>query len=723
MFCARLGRPAVGFALLLLTSAATAQQWRQLTPGAVSAAAACFDPERNVMVVFGGTVTSAVPVRDGSSATWEWQGSDWVRVGENVPAPPVRFGAAMAYDPVHGGCLLFGGRSGSAIHTDTWRWDGRAWSQLTPAGAPPGGEGVRLATDWARARIVLAPSGGTTWEWDGSDWLPVAHAGSDPGRVPLAYDHTRGRVVAFAQGTLWEWDGARWMTFGTGGVVPNRTDHVLAHDPIRGHLLVCCGVVGGNYARDFWAWDGTSWQQRADVPAASGRSHHVGVFDRSRGRFVVFGGADWRGDHADVWEWDGLQWYAAEPSPVECFDPVMAGDSLGGRILLFSSGGSGQTFEWHDGKWNEQAPTTMPTEQHRGGLVFDSPRDVFVYFGGKRGSLLSSDTWEWSLGDWHQRQVVGPPARSSHAMAYDAARARIVVFGGRGASQIFDDTWEFDGTQWQQALPVTKPSWRELSGMAFEPIRQEVLMYGGLRGYTTLGDTWAWDGNDWIQRGSSLPREDFAMCLDPVRDRVVRHGGYWRHSTGSTGHADTWEWNGASWTRIAGAGTVISRRTAMASDGRDLLLFGGITVNGNANDPLAETAILGRQVSHASNYGTGCSGTAPAVGLAAYGVPRIGNRAFGLTVHDTRPGARCWVGLSTGIAAQPLHGCTILVKPWIGVVTGVSSLAGVCRLPLALPDAPALVGMRFYLQGFVDEPRGAVAGLAFTPGLVLAIGN
>ena len=58
-------------------------------------------------------------------------------------------------------------------------------------------------------------------------------------------------------------------------------------------------------------------------------------------------------------------------------------------------------------------------------------------------------------------------------------------------------------------------------------------------------------------------------------------------------------------------------------------------------------------------------------------------------------------------------------------MTALASEAGVARLPLPLPlpKAPSLVGLPFYLQGFVDEPRGTIAGLAFTPGLRITIGN
>ncbi|HEY6378189.1 MAG TPA: hypothetical protein VI316_03315, partial [Candidatus Dormibacteraeota bacterium] len=59
---------------------------------------------------------------------WESQGAGWrhVRV---THAPPWRQSPGFAADPVSGDLLLQGG----AGHHDTWAWDGRAWTELSPA--------------------------------------------------------------------------------------------------------------------------------------------------------------------------------------------------------------------------------------------------------------------------------------------------------------------------------------------------------------------------------------------------------------------------------------------------------------------------------------------------------------------------------------------------------------------------------------------------------------
>ena len=44
-------------------------------------------------------------------------------------------------------------------------------------------------------------------------------------------------------------------------------------------------------------------------------------------------------------------------------------------------------------------------------------------------------------------------------------------------------------------------------------------------------------------------------------------------------------------------------------------------------------------------------------------------------------------------------------------------------LPLPIPDVPALSGIELYAQGLVADPQGAFAGLAFTQGLKLTLGE
>ena len=74
-----------------------------------------------------------------NSDTWAWDGKAWTAL--NPPAaPPVRVGEAMAYDSARKQVVLFGGAASSPSSTsltgtwtllsDTWVWDGRVWTRV-----------------------------------------------------------------------------------------------------------------------------------------------------------------------------------------------------------------------------------------------------------------------------------------------------------------------------------------------------------------------------------------------------------------------------------------------------------------------------------------------------------------------------------------------------------------------------------------------------------------
>src|SRR5262249_40531958 len=125
------------------------------------------------------------------------------------PRPPARSFHALAHDISRNRIVLFGGSSLSTglVTGDTWEWDGRAWVDVTPAVGPPARRGHAMTYDGARRRVVLfggrAQGSGAylsdTWEWDGREWTEVTPAVSPSPRAyhALAYDSDRDRVVMY----------------------------------------------------------------------------------------------------------------------------------------------------------------------------------------------------------------------------------------------------------------------------------------------------------------------------------------------------------------------------------------------------------------------------------------------------------------------------------------------------------------------------------------------
>ncbi len=114
--------------------------------------------------------------------TWIWNGTDWTQLSLSL-APPARYGASMAYDPVGGKAVLFGGRNAAGLLlSDTWLFAPHrlcskcttflAWSQVDPATSPPARAEAAMAFDARLQRIILtAGTNGSgalndTWRFD-----------------------------------------------------------------------------------------------------------------------------------------------------------------------------------------------------------------------------------------------------------------------------------------------------------------------------------------------------------------------------------------------------------------------------------------------------------------------------------------------------------------------------------------------------------------------------
>jgi len=96
--------------------------------------AMAYDPDRNVVLMFGGTIATS-----GDSElqdTWEWDlaSSQWREVGPTTctltTCPDKRHGAAMVYDPGNQAMVLFGGHSFTARLQDLWIYKGGQWTPV-----------------------------------------------------------------------------------------------------------------------------------------------------------------------------------------------------------------------------------------------------------------------------------------------------------------------------------------------------------------------------------------------------------------------------------------------------------------------------------------------------------------------------------------------------------------------------------------------------------------
>lgn len=134
-------------------------------------------------VLFGGLVETGGP--NGETWTLAPDGTKWV--WRNLPGPPGRDSAAMAFDPVLRKTVLFGGRAADDRLDDTWLWDGSAWAKVDAATKPPARSGAKLVFHPVLKQLVLVGGGDGTntltdaWRFDGTTWHRIE--GAMPGRI------------------------------------------------------------------------------------------------------------------------------------------------------------------------------------------------------------------------------------------------------------------------------------------------------------------------------------------------------------------------------------------------------------------------------------------------------------------------------------------------------------------------------------------------------------
>jgi hypothetical protein len=274
--------------------------------------AMAYDSDRKRTVLVGGALTdpdASIPDR---SETWEWDGTDWLK--RTLANHPPDFGNGPAcYDSDRKRVILLWGYPGEAdsgVQMDTWEYGGDDWLNREVSG-PPGRVAPGMAYDANRQRVVLYGGVGSTfffsdtWEWDGSAWTEM-HPATIPGHGGVAaYDPRRKKVVLIdfsSPPKAWEWDGTNWAQVST-HAAPDVRDHCLAFDVGR-NLLV---HFGNYYNSDTW-FLGQEWSKATSTTSPPARGWPGMVFDIARNRMVVFGGHI-MGEIGlnDTWEYQGVE--------------------------------------------------------------------------------------------------------------------------------------------------------------------------------------------------------------------------------------------------------------------------------------------------------------------------------------------------------------------------------------------------------------------------------
>jgi hypothetical protein len=371
-------------------------------------------------------------------------------------------------------------------------------------------------------------------------------------------------------------------------------------------------------------------------------------------------------------------------------------------------------------------------------MAYDAARQRVVLYGGQGvGGSYPTSTWEWDGVAWVQStSTTNPGTRANHTMAYDAARQRVVLFGGSviPLSPFADDTWEWDGATWVLRSVAVRPPGRQQGKMACDSVRQRTVLFGGLgAGFVHLGDTWEWDGVAWQQRvpsQSPAARSDHAMAYDESRQSVVLFGGT-SISFGQVIYGDTWEWNGTDWVQsnpaVRPSGR-LSHTMAFDSAQQTVILFSGSAPTGASGDTWATYV-----AATAAAYGSGCGAPPLAMMPEVGGRPLLGQIASATITNAPLPAVGVAMGLSnTAMGPTPLPfpldsigmtGCLLQQSTEL-LGLGVTPLGGTSyRFQQNLPNQPALLGLRLFLQAYALAPGQNPLEVIASNGIAWRIGN
>jgi hypothetical protein len=534
-------------------------EWSQLAdasgPGPRQYAGLAHDPERDVIVLFGGheylplkpkqKIPDIGPVYD----TWEFANGSWTKMAGTAPqvARPL-----LEWDPVKKQVVMMG-IDGTTAAPVMYRYSDGTWTKETPAKMPTCITEGHLAVRKNGHLLFFGgvcptgtPGAQELFEYDGTTWnkttinLAVRGVGQ-----AMAYDAFRDQIIAYGGTTL------------AGG------------DPLSTTLILT---------------ENGRWRLPAISPTPAARSWMVFESDPLARGIVLFGGLSESGGIYGIesWQYAGGKWGASPgvaTAPPDCSNPVNTFDTDRQRLLALCSGNN--IWEFDGTEWKDFGTVDIPDERRFSGIAYDAKLKKVVLFGGFFNNNYRNDTWLWDGSKWTELDIDGddrPEHRGNFVMWYDAAQQKTLLYGGIGRPNLntkvtrFSDMWSFDGTRWTKMNVTQTPGVRFRPLVHMNPVTGKLLLFGGLRAENVDADsirqfygddTWEWDGasSTWTQlhpEHRPPARQNGGMAWDPTTNEMVMFGGW----ANGFSHSDVWAWNGVDWRVIPDLVPVPKRRSA-----------------------------------------------------------------------------------------------------------------------------------------------------------------
>ena len=283
-----------------------------------------------------------------------------------------------------------------------FKYDGRSWShyETLPSGVALYGLDIRTSTDgWAVGDPPAAAFPPTILRWDGAAWTVVSPSGVALGQSLYAVD-ALSATESWAVGTggaspatMLKWDGSIWASVPSGtpnGAVLNSIDMLSSSDGWAvGCLAAACNQINAMIVR----WNGLAWST-VTLPANTGGLADIFMLSPTDG-WAVGGTAN--DGQATIIHWDGVQWRRV-PAPLT--GAFAAGGGLNSLHMLSSTDGWAVGFNqvtflslilhWDGTTWDVVSTSPVPPTMQPFllSVYMITPLDGWIVADGFRGQGL-----------------------------------------------------------------------------------------------------------------------------------------------------------------------------------------------------------------------------------------------------------------------------------------------------------------------------------------------
>ncbi len=329
---------------------------------------------------------------------------EWA-LADSLPGPTPRTGAGLAYDPLRGVTVMYGGTTGGDPIQETWEWNGLSWHR--GADGPRGAYRPALVFDPGQ-RLMVAFGGSEqatcqtgvhdeTTTWDGQSWMPRGSAvmGRRCG-MATTYDAATARLVAIGgfdgsntRSDAYDWNGASWTArpqLDTPRPIDGRT---LAYEHTSGALL----QYGAPDTWDFnklepvwFRWTG-GWDELKNDQGPPPRGRNAFLYDPFRAMVTAFGGQGLAGPLGDVWTVDTRErWSQVQtnvPINYGAETPEIGYHDASSGFLAISTPSPGATSTTFTMRYESRTPDEacrIPLDRDGDGKAGKDDPDCWPYF-------------------------------------------------------------------------------------------------------------------------------------------------------------------------------------------------------------------------------------------------------------------------------------------------------------------------------------------------------